>query len=110
LVVVKIIFDASIRSVFVVGARFEPIRLKLSGVIGFVSIRDVMVVNINKIVAGFIIHNFVESILNIVGRVGVDIVVVRELKTIFNEKLVFVRRCSILFKDVFNGCIRSPFE
>jgi len=84
LVVVKIIFDASIRSVFVVGARIEPIRLKLSGVIGFVSIRDVMVVHINKIVAGCIIHNFVESILNIVGRVGVDIVV-RELKTIFNE-------------------------
>ena len=68
-----------------------------------------MVVNINKIIAGCIIVDFVESILNIVRMVGVDIVV-RELKTIFNEKLVFVRRCSILFKDVFNGCIRSPFE
>ena len=55
LVVVKNIFAASICSVSVVGTRFEPIRLKLSGVIGFVSIRDVVVVNINKIVVGCII-------------------------------------------------------
>ena len=67
-----------------------------------------MVVNINKIIAGCIIVDFVESILNIVRMVGVDIVV-RELKNIFDENLVFVRRCNT-FKDVFDGCIRSPFE
>jgi hypothetical protein len=57
------------------------IRLKLSGVIDFVSICDVVIVNINKIVVGCIIANFVESIVNIVGKVGVSIVA-RELENI----------------------------
>ena len=80
-IAIKIIFDASNRSVFVVGARLKTVRLKTSGIIGFSE-----VVTVNRVVVRCILKNIVVgSILNVIEKVGVG-TIARDLKNILNYK------------------------